>query len=139
MDFHHCLCQCVITQKILLLLLPRSPSFYHDVLSDLYSINILGLTERTKHFSQRWMCTKTKSLCISPEIPCSSQVSISPKSVFSFFWEPQTPCLFRLCLFSSLFLSASVLLLQEKLHFLSLLFLHQTSYRNSVTNALKSL
>lgn len=104
MNFHHLLCQCVVTQKILISLLPRSPSFYHDVLSDFCSINIWGLSERTKRFPKRWVCNKKKSLWISPETPSSSQVSISPKSVFNFFWELQILYLFGLCLFSSLIL-----------------------------------
>lgn len=44
MNFHYSLCQCVITQKILISLLPRTPSFYH-VLSDFGSVSGVLLKE----------------------------------------------------------------------------------------------
>lgn len=89
--------------EITILIVPETPSFYHGVLSDVCSIEICLFTVRTKTpFSQKEGVEGKSN--ISPEFPSFSQVSTSPKSVLNFFLELQAQYLFRLCLFSSLFL-----------------------------------
>lgn len=99
--------------------------------------SIWGLTERTKHFPKRWMCNR---VCAFPPKFWAPLRSAFPPKVFSTFYESHRPPIYSGCVdfLPSLFF-ASVLLLQEILQLLLLIFLHQASYRNRVRNALKLL